>query len=80
MITPTYQRIVDDIREQISSGRLKPGNQLPSVAQLRAQYECGTTAVRNAMLVLRSEGLVEGHQGKGVFVTGRADPQISSTL
>lgn len=68
MITPTYQRIVSDIREKIRTGALQPGDQLPSVAQLRVQYDCSATAVRNAMLVLRSEGLVEGHQGKGVFV------------
>lgn len=64
-ITPSYRRIVDDIE-------LRRGDQLPSASQLRETYEVGSTAVRNAMLVLRSEGLVEGHQGKGVYVTGSA--------
>lgn len=66
--TPHYQRIVDDIRRKIAAGELKPGDQLPSIAQLREQYEVGNTAIHNAMLVLKSEGLIEGHQGKGVFV------------
>lgn len=66
--TPHYQRIVEDIRRRIASGELQPGEQLPSIAQLREQYGVGNTAIRNAMIVLRTEGLVEGHQGKGVYV------------
>lgn len=65
---PIYTRIVADIRARIASGELRPGDKLPSVTELRAEYEASNTAVRNAMLVLRSEGLVEGHQGKGVYV------------
>lgn len=65
---PIYTRIVADVRARIASGELQPGDKLPSVTELRAQYDASNTAVRNAMLVLRSEGLVEGHQGKGVYV------------
>ncbi|MEU3457099.1 winged helix-turn-helix domain-containing protein [Micromonospora sp. NPDC006766] len=67
-IEPIYTRIVADIKGLIASGELKPGDKLPSVAELRAQYDASNTAIRNAMLVLRSEGLVQGHQGKGVYV------------
>ncbi|GAB3795239.1 winged helix-turn-helix domain-containing protein [Micromonospora zhanjiangensis] len=67
-IEPIYTRIVADIRAKIASGELKNGDKLPSVSELRAQYNASNTAVRNAMLVLRSAGLVEGHQGKGVYV------------
>jgi len=69
-ITPNYRRIVDDIKQQIADGRLTPGDQLPTVAALCKQYGVSTTAVRNAMLLLRDQGIVEGHQGKGVFVKG----------
>ncbi|GAB2939318.1 hypothetical protein GCM10027280_29530 [Micromonospora polyrhachis] len=67
-IEPIYTRIVADIRARIASGELKPGDKLPSMAQLRTQYNASNTAVRNAMLVLREAGLTEGHQGKGVYV------------
>lgn len=77
MIEPIYTRIVSDIREQIRTGELKPGDELPTVAQLRQKYNCSTTAVRNAMLVLRSEHLVEGHQGKRVYVARSAGPADS---
>ncbi|HEX5594689.1 MAG TPA: winged helix-turn-helix domain-containing protein [Micromonosporaceae bacterium] len=67
-IQPIYTRIVADIKGKIASGELKPGDKLPSVAQLRAQYNASSTAIRNAMLVLREAGLVQGHQGKGVYI------------
>lgn len=67
-VTPGYRRIVEDVRRQIEAGDLRPGDQLPSMTQLKAQYGVSNTVVRSAMLILQSEGLVEGHQGKGVFV------------
>lgn len=67
-IVPLYQRIAEDLRTQIRTGRLKPGDKLPSATELQQIYGAGSTAVRNAMLLLRTEGLVEGHQGKGVYV------------
>ncbi|MBO4209847.1 winged helix-turn-helix domain-containing protein [Micromonospora echinofusca] len=66
--TPFYERIVNDIRTQIKSGELKPGDKLPSISELCAQYEVSTQVIRSAMLILRAEGLVEGHQGRGVYV------------
>lgn len=71
-ITPHYQRIVEDIERQIESGELMPGDKLPSTSELCAKYNVSNTAVRNAMLVLRQKHLVEGHQGKGVYVVDRS--------
>ncbi|MFC4104502.1 GntR family transcriptional regulator [Micromonospora zhanjiangensis] len=33
-----------------------------------AKYDVSTQVIRSAMLILRAEGLVEGHQGRGVYV------------
>lgn len=63
-----YQRVAADIRAQIASGVLKPGDKLMSTRELRDHYQCSTTVVRLAILVLRSEGLVVGISGKGVYV------------
>jgi GntR family transcriptional regulator len=71
-VTPFYERIANEIRGQIRSGRLKPGDKLPSTSELCAQYEVSTQVIRSAMLVLRAEGLVEGHQGRGVYVRDKA--------
>ncbi|MFG1800471.1 winged helix-turn-helix domain-containing protein [Micromonospora carbonacea] len=48
--------------------KLKPGDKLPSFHALCAQYQASSTVVRGAMLVLKAEGLLDGRQGKGVYV------------
>ncbi len=68
---PDYQRIANDIRGKITSAELKPGERLPSISQLQKQYGVSAQPVKSALLVLQTEGLVEGHQGRGVFVIDR---------
>lgn len=72
MVLPTYVQIADDIRAQIRAGLLKPGDKLPSFGELCEKYEASNTVVRSAMLLLKGEGLIEGRQGKGVFVREQA--------
>lgn len=66
-----YLRVADDLRTRIAGGELAPGSKLPTIGQLAQQYEVGTTTIDSAMIVLRAEGWVRGHQGRGIFV---ADP------
>ncbi|UUN27893.1 GntR family transcriptional regulator [Streptomyces sp. FIT100] len=65
------QTIADDLRTQISTGRLKPGERLPSEVQLAARYTVSTPTLRNALAVLQAEGLIEKIHGKGNFVRRR---------
>lgn len=67
-MTAKYERLANAIREQIRSGELKPGDKLPSISQIREEYQISYGSVRGAMLVLKAEGLIEGRQGDGVFV------------
>ncbi|KXK61525.1 GntR family transcriptional regulator [Micromonospora rosaria] len=68
MSEAAYLQVARDIREQIASGQLKPGDKLPSFSALCQQYEVSNTVVRAAMLLLKAEGLIDGRQGKGVYV------------
>lgn len=63
-----YLQIADDLREQIRMGSLGPGTPLPSTTQLAKQYDASLSMVKMAIGVLRTEGLVIGQQGKGVYV------------
>lgn len=63
--------IADDLRQQITTGRLKPGERLPSESGLAAQYKVGTVTLRHALAVLQGEGLVKKIHGKGNFVRCR---------
>ncbi|MFI5865356.1 GntR family transcriptional regulator [Streptomyces sp. NPDC051546] len=60
--------IAEDLRNQIATGRLKPGERLPSEAQLAARYTVSTPTLRNALALLQGEGLVEKIHGAGNFV------------
>jgi GntR family transcriptional regulator len=65
---PAYLQIADDVRAQIFTGDLHDGDSLPSEARLMSEYGVSRIVVRNAMEVLKSEGMVFKHQGKGTFV------------
>ncbi|MFG2061470.1 MULTISPECIES: winged helix-turn-helix domain-containing protein [unclassified Micromonospora] len=66
-----WAQLADGIRAQIESGELAPGAKLPSTAQLKQEHNVSATVVRQAILVLQMQGLVEGVHGVGVFVTER---------
>ncbi|CAL9513935.1 GntR family transcriptional regulator [Streptomyces sp. enrichment culture] len=71
MISPVPSRrdaIADELRERIVTGRLKPGERLPSEAHLASQYRVSTPTLRNALAVLQAEGLIEKTHGKGNFI------------
>jgi GntR family transcriptional repressor for pyruvate dehydrogenase complex len=63
-------RIIEQIRDAVLSGRLKPGDRLASEKELIAQFEVSKATMREALRVLEAMGLVQirkGTQG-GVFV------------
>lgn len=68
MYVPDYQRIVEDITKRLAVGLLKPGDALPSIAQMAVQYETSQSTVKIALTVLRTQGIVRGHQGKGTYI------------
>ncbi|GIG01547.1 winged helix-turn-helix domain-containing protein [Catellatospora citrea] len=55
-MTAKYERLANAIREKIRSGELKPGDKLPSISQIREEYQISYGSVRGAMLVLKAEG------------------------
>lgn len=60
--------IAADLRTQITTGHLKPGERLPSEPQLAAHYKVSTPTLRNALALLQAEGLINKLHGKGNYV------------
>ncbi|WP_432016661.1 GntR family transcriptional regulator [Streptomyces hydrogenans] len=60
--------IAEDLRTQITTGHLKPGDRLPSEPKLATHYKVSTPTIRQALALLQAEGLIEKAQGKGNFV------------
>lgn len=65
---PPYKRVADALRQEIRSGRRKPGEQMPSHRELQEQFEIANMTARSALRVLREEGLIYTVQGRGSYV------------
>jgi GntR family transcriptional regulator, transcriptional repressor for pyruvate dehydrogenase complex len=65
--------LFDQLAEQIKSGKLAPGERLPTEQELTRAARVSRTVVREAVAALRAEGLVVTRQGVGAFVS--AAPQ-----
>lgn len=61
-------RLAALLGEQIDTGTLRPGERLPTEAQLALAHGVSRTVVREAVHQLKSRGLVRSRQGSGVFV------------
>ncbi|MET8074901.1 GntR family transcriptional regulator [Streptomyces sp. NPDC005303] len=77
---PAYKRLADELRAQIAGGQLAVGEALPSASQLVKAHGVSTTVVRDAIRILREEGLVYGQPGKAVFVRATPDESASERL
>jgi GntR family transcriptional regulator len=68
---PLYRQIADNLRRQIVSGGLPAGEQVPSENQLIEEYGAARQTVRQALAVLKGEGLIYAERGRGAFVRHR---------
>jgi GntR family transcriptional regulator len=60
-----YKQVADDLRGQIHDGSLQPGEELPGEARLGQIYNVGMNSIRNALAILRAEGLLVTERGRG---------------
>jgi DNA-binding GntR family transcriptional regulator len=66
--TPAYLKIASDCRARILDGSLPAGAKLPSESELMRSYSVSRIVAKMAINVLRNEGLIVSHKGKGSFV------------
>lgn len=65
---PVYVQLAGLLRAQIDSGKLGPGDPIPSETTLMQRYGIGRVAVREAMKVLRAEGRIDTKRRVGSYV------------
>jgi GntR family transcriptional repressor for pyruvate dehydrogenase complex len=70
-------RLATLLGAQVESGQFKPGDRLPSEAQLAETHGVSRTVVREAVHQLKSRGLLRSRQGSGVYV---AAPPANQSL
>jgi len=78
MASPMYRRIAEDLRAQIETGVLKPGQQLRTEIELREHYGASRNTLRDAIKWLMTLGLVETKPGQGTFVVQKIVPYITN--
>ncbi len=66
--TPIYAQLERAIRVAVANGRLKPGDQLPTVRQLAVDLRVNANTVAKVYLALERDGVVETKRGVGTFI------------
>jgi GntR family transcriptional regulator len=83
-IIPMYKQVIKILADQIHEGKLKPGDRLPSEAELMKEFGVSRITIRTAIAELVDDGLLVRSQGKGTFVATpkslyKADDQFGFT-
>lgn len=77
-MSPLYSIVKSTIRSRITGHEYRPGQKIPSEAELTREFDVSAITVRRALRDLTVEGHLIGRQGVGVFVTNQ--PKISRSL
>lgn len=65
---PAYRQVVDQVRQSLRLGLLRPGDQLPTVRDVVKQIAINPNTVHRAYRDLEAQGLTEGRPGSGTFI------------
>lgn len=77
---PGYNQIVEQIQQEIASGRLKPGDQLPTVRALAAELRINFNTVARAYRILDEMGIISTQHGRGTFILEEPSPEMTERL
>jgi GntR family transcriptional regulator len=78
--TPIYLQVVDSIKEMIASGRLKPGDQLPTVRALALELRVNFNTVARAYRILDEAGIISTQQGRGTYILEAPAPEATESI
>jgi DNA-binding transcriptional regulator YhcF (GntR family) len=71
---PTYLQLVQQVRQAVQLGILRPGDQLPTVKEVVGSLAINPNTVLRAYRELDNEGLVEARRGVGTFIAKAVAP------
>jgi GntR family transcriptional regulator len=66
--TPPHIRVANELRERIQAGTIRPGDTLQDEEELASELGAGRRSVREALGILRAEGLIGGRTGAPLHV------------
>jgi len=74
---PLYVQLRDQLRALVHSGELRSGDRIPASRELAGHLGVHRTTVAAAYAELESEGLIQGHVGRGTFICKASTKQFS---
>jgi 2-aminoadipate transaminase len=74
---PLYVQLRDQLRALVHTGELRTGDRIPASRELAGHLGVHRTTVANAYAELESEGLIQGHVGRGTFICNAEMKQFS---
>ena len=77
---PIYIQIVEQVRQQVVDGGLKPGDQLPTVRSLASDLRINFNTVARAYRILDEAGIISTQQGRGTYILDEPPPEITQSL
>src|SRR5262245_5006862 len=77
---PLYRRLLAQLRSDLASGRLRPGDVIPPELEIARSHGISRHTVRAAILELAREGLLRRERGRGTFVQPRPVVQSLSSF
>jgi len=72
---PIYTQIVEQVKQQVASGALEPGDQLPTVRALALELRVNFNTVARAYRLLDEERIISTQQGRGTYITEIPPPE-----
>jgi GntR family transcriptional regulator len=77
---PIYMQVVERMRERLASGRLQPGDQLPTVRALALELRVNFNTIARAYRILDEAGIISTQQGRGTYILDVPPGQASESL
>jgi GntR family transcriptional regulator len=68
---PLYVQVASVMRQRVEAGRWREGEKISTIEELESEFGVARVTIRQAIEMLRSEGLLDAQQGRGTFVSGR---------
>ncbi len=77
---PIYMQIVERIKELIASGRIRPGDQLPTVRTLALELRVNFNTIARAYRILDESGVISTQQGRGTYIMEMPPPEVTESI
>lgn len=78
--TPIYTQIVEQVKQQVLSGELSPGDQLPTVRALALELRVNFNTVARSYRLLDEAGIISTQQGRGTYILEVPPPERTDKL